>query len=193
MKKSNLIFLIVGLIIILTATDGIAQKHPGKRGKQKQEVNHKKKKKPTPHYHYRHLPKRGAVITNFTRPAVIFTISGVKYHYSDGIYYRKITKGFKVVKAPKMLRIKKMPTGFITLKVNRVPFFYYFGTFYKQDNITKEYEVVTPPEGAVVNALPEGYETKQISNETFYVIDDVYYKKITDENGEVQYKVVSEN
>ena len=142
------------------------------------------------HLKYAGLPAYRTRVTVLPSGAVRVKVSGTKYFYHSGIYYRHINNAYVVVRPNAGVRIHSLPSKAIRITVRNVRYHYYFGTFY----IVKgnEFEVVDAPVGAVVDALPEGYEVTEVNGTELYSLDGVLYQEVDAEEFEdgVGYEVV---
>lgn len=138
-----------------------------------------------------------------TRTTVVKTIpksrvavyNGVNYHYANGNYYRPYQGGYTVVRPPIGIHVNILPTGFSTLILGGIPYYYLNDIYYIQlhPNI---YQVVEKPADTIIcdqhfefiSQLPDGTELIEINGKKFYRVNDIYYEKITSENGEISYK-----
>jgi len=139
------------------------------------------------HKRYKKYPAKGAVVVNVGNSKTI-KHKNVVYYRSNGIYYRKYAKGYKVVSAPLGYKIKVLPSKHVRIVIQGRPYFYHYGTYYVMNS--NEYEVVLPPVGARVDDLPEGYELLNLDGKTYFIVDGVYYKKVFINNGDVVFEVV---
>ena len=174
-------------------TSGKGHKH----GHSKHGHSHKKVNRGhSAHHHYSKLPKRGHVCN--ARPAASIYLShrGVKYTFAKGVCYRPRTSGgFVVCAAPRGMRLRALPVGFVSIRIaaRPNPYYYYYGTFYAESSSggNVEYEVVAAPIGAKVNALPEGYKEVALAGKQYYFLDETYYQEGKGDDGEPYYEVVN--
>jgi hypothetical protein len=140
---------------------------------------------------YYHAPRYDYVVTSVPGHTTVIRHGGVAYHCHQGIYYIKRPAGFVVVSPAFGLRVTVLPRGYSRIVVAGVPYFYYYGVFYRPVT-AGSYVVVRPPAGIVVDALPQGCQAKYIGNTEYQELNNVVYQEVkTDlyEDG-VGYKVV---
>lgn len=68
-----------------------------------------------------------------------------RYYCHNGIFYKKTSKGFTIVKAPIGLKIKKLPVGFITIRIGGRKYYRFDSTYYRYDPVKKVYFVIKKP------------------------------------------------
>ena len=161
---------------------------------------HKKKKEKEvvvvhspPHIKYENLPKIGEVVKVAPKGAAVVNPGVARYHYYGGIFYKPYAGSFIVVRPPKCARVKVLPKNRMIIKMGDKNYFYYYGTFYCNDRLNDDYVITDPPKGAIVDAIPGGYEIKIIDDVEYIVWEDTWFKQVELEDGEIGYKVVSEN
>jgi hypothetical protein len=91
-------------------------------------------------------------VTRLPRERTRVVVGGREFFYVRGVFYRTGPKGFVTVAAPLGARIRVLPVGYVTVRIGAVPYYYYYGTYYRFDPAAKVYTVVNPPAGA--NPLP---------------------------------------
>jgi hypothetical protein len=67
------------------------------------------------------------------------------YYFHQGVFYRKGPRGYVITLAPIGARIRFLPRGYITLHFGAIPYFYYYGTYYRYYPEEKVYVVVENP------------------------------------------------
>lgn len=135
------------------------------------------------------FPPRGRTIVKVHNPVRVVH-RDVTLHYSRGIFYRPVRRGYLVVAPPVGLRIATLPPYYVRVVVRGTLFFYCNGVFYQKSEDDREtYVVVKPPVGAKVTELPEGYAIKLIDGKKYYVVDDTYYAEVLSDN-KMYYEVV---
>ena len=146
-----------------------------------------------PHYGY---PRHRRVVRTLPIHHVRILYRGLPYYYHSGIYYTAYGSEYVVVMPPIGFRINVLPVGHVRIVVGPSVYFYHSGLYYsKTVNVSANesvdnYEVTSPPVGIEVTEIPEDVEEIMIDGVVFYEYNDVIYKKITNEYGEVNYKVV---
>lgn len=147
------------------------------------------------------------VVRTVPRGAGVVVHGGVSYRHVNGVYYRPYGTGFRIVTPPVGIHVNVLPAGFVSLTIAGHPYFCAGGVYYMQTQpnvyivVQKPAEtVVVAPgqtDGAVivqstmVASLPQGTTLVSINNRRYYKVNDTYYEKVTSENGEVGYRVVS--
>lgn len=145
------------------------------------------------------------VVKTVPHGAAVVVHGGVSYRYVNGVYYRPYGTGFRVVTPPVGIHVNVLPVGFVSLTIAGNPYFCAGGVYYRQTGpnvyvvVQKPAEAVVaiPANGAVVvqsdmvASLPQGTNLVTINNKRYYKVNDTYYEKVTSENGEVGYRVVS--
>jgi hypothetical protein len=131
------LIILFGLIFISQPTESYAQ--------------HKEKKTPSKKASVQkvHSPKRVAPeIIKLPTGHKKIVIGKANYYYNSGVFYKKSTAGYVVIKAPIGARINALPVGYITVYYHGRPYFHYYGTYYAYDDTINEYVVVEAPEEA---------------------------------------------
>lgn len=146
----------------------------------------------------KHYPRENTVIvtnrperrvtevhTNYHR----ISYRGVDYSYDNGRYYRVNNGAYIVTTPPRGIRVSIIPTGFLTLMVGTLPYYYYGGVYYREV-ASSSYEVVDAPMGAIVPELPaDDVRAVVIGGKTYFEYDNILYKPVVTSSG-VQYKVI---
>lgn len=138
------------------------------------------------HKRYKRYPAKGTHVL-YVNSAKRIKHNWVFYH-ANGIYYKKSTRGYKIVAAPVGIRVKELPAKHVRIVLNGRNYFYHYGTYYMA--IGKRYEIVAPPVGMQVDDLPNGYKLISKKGKTFYVVDGVFYKRVVLKNGVRVFQVV---
>ena len=152
-----------------------------------------KKNKPAKHYPQHeavvvtHRPDRSFNEINHDHQQINYR--GYDYAYSKGHYYKRVNEVYNLVPPPHGIRVKIIPSDYLTIMVQSVPYYFYEGVYYR-NTIEDDYEVVAPPMGAIVPELPE-YDVKAlvIDGKTVFEYDNILYKPVVTKSG-VQYKVI---
>lgn len=126
---------------------------------------------------YYHRPRYGYVVTKVPGRTTVIRHGGVAYHCHQGIYYVKQPAGFVVVSPAFGLGVTVLPRGYSRIVVAGVPYFYYYGVFYRPVN-AGGYVVVRPPAGIVVDALPQGCRSKFVGDTEYQVLNNVVYQEV---------------
>lgn len=88
------------------------------------------------------------------------------------------------------LVIKTIPSNWVTVYYNNIPYYYVDGIYCIPSETKDEFLPVPPKVGTIVPSLPEGAVKKTIDTNTYYEHYNVLYKKITIEET-TKYEVVS--
>jgi biotin carboxyl carrier protein len=99
------------------------------------------------------------------------------YYYDQGVFYLKGNGGYTVVAAPVGAKIKTLPSGYETVKVDeKTTNYYYGGTFYEKRS--DGYVVVAPMAGSVVEHISEGGEEVKLGDQTYVKFGETYFQPI---------------
>ncbi|MFC0536258.1 DUF6515 family protein [Pelagicoccus mobilis] len=74
--------------------------------------------------------------------AVTIKVGNTRYHTHKGVYYRKTTHGYKVVKAPRGAIIRRLPLGYKRVVLRGKTYFRVRDVYYIK--ASKGYKVVIP-------------------------------------------------
>jgi hypothetical protein len=88
-------------------------------------------------------PKLGEYVRQVPVGHGIVSVGANRYHYHAGVYYRKGSKGFTVVRAPMGAVIAHLPVGFATAVVAGITYFVFADIYYQK--ISSGYMVVKEP------------------------------------------------
>ena len=98
------------------------------------------------HTHYHH--NRVGVHVNALPPRhVTVHVSGHRYYYYGGVYYRPYGNTYVVVAAPVNATIAVLPFGYVTFALGPTRYFYVNGAYYVYDVNHRHYVVVKEPDG----------------------------------------------
>ncbi len=96
------------------------------------------------HYHHH----RVGVRVNVLPPRhVTVHVSGHRYYYYGGVYYRPYGSTYVIVAAPINAQIAALPYGYVTFSLGPKRYFYVNGTYYVYDMSHQHYVVVKEPAG----------------------------------------------
>ena len=140
------------------------------------------------------VPMRQSMVTVaprhnfFSREAYVpYAHRGVSFYYSRGFYYDNYYNWFY---PPIGFALGVLPMGYYSFMWSGMPYYYYGGVYYIQNNESKQYEVVSPVVGAIVPELPKDIKKIIIDGKKCYVTkDNVYYEEYMDGNT-LKYKVI---
>lgn len=169
---------LLAVVFLLSGGMLIPDRAQAKRTYKKLVVKHKR---------YKRYPAKGTHVLYVNSAKRIKHGKAVFYH-ANGIYYKKSTRGYKIVAAPEGIRVNVLPAKHVRVVLNGRNYFYHYGTYYIA--IGKRYEIVTPPVGIQVDDLPNGYKLISKNGRTFYVVDGVFYKRVILKNGVRVFQVV---
>ena len=188
--RHKLVFsLIISLLLSLPVTDLNAQRKNCNIHYVENTKKHNTQKHHKLHKRYSNLPRWGANVKSIHTKSTLLRYNNRNFYFHSGIYYQKVNKQYKVVRAPIGLRVKVLPKAAKKVFVNWRPYYYYYGTFYVKAK-DGTYETVDAPEKAQVEILPEGVEEVKVDGEILYNLNGEYYKPTTNDKGEAIYEVV---
>lgn len=75
-------------------------------------------------------------------------VKGTNYYHHKGIFYKRRSSGFVVVRAPIGAEIPILPAGYVTIRIGGVAYYHYYATYYRYDPVKKAYIVIEKPESA---------------------------------------------
>lgn len=84
-------------------------------------------------------PRHGTVVTKVYHPRVVHH-QGVRYHFSNGIWYRPMGPRFVVTAAPVGIKVRFLPRGYRIVRINGRKYYRYNGVIYKRSG--RFYKVV---------------------------------------------------
>ena len=87
----------------------------------------------------------GAVITTLPHGHATLVVSGVRYHYHDGYYYRPVRGGYRVVVAPVGATVVRLPKRHKVVHVRGGVYYHYRDAYYRWDARRKVYVVIRNP------------------------------------------------
>lgn len=138
--------------------------------------------------HYRTLTPYRRVVTVVPTGHRVIVVRGRNYYFHRGVYYVKVTNGYRTVVGPRGARVVSLPADYVNVvQLNNRTYHYYYGTFYTK--VDDGYEVTAPPAGAVVDDIPQGYEVVSEDDKEYYKIEDMYFEKVENE-GEEAFELV---
>ncbi|SHJ36738.1 DUF6515 family protein [Aquimarina spongiae] len=84
-------------------------------------------------------PANTVVVTKLHHPKVVVH-NNVRYYRSNGVWYVKRNRGYRVVTAPVGVRVAALPRGYKVVKVRGVKYYKHRGVYYKRTG--RQYVVV---------------------------------------------------
>jgi hypothetical protein len=87
------------------------------------------------------------------------------------------------------VRLNVLPYGYSRIYVDRNPYYYNEGVYYRPQ-ANNQYEVVAPPLGAVVNKIPSNATVTVVDGMKYYQVGGTFYRDEISENGQHNYRVV---
>jgi hypothetical protein len=165
------------------------------------------------YYNSYYLPRLGFSIGYLPYGYYPFYFGDYQYYYSDGLYYQQQNNQYTVVEPPVGAEIKSLPSDAQSITINGEQYYESNGVYYQsitKDDGTQAYVIAGkdgelntdqgngngnydqgPQIGDVANQLPQDCRKIKINGEKLYVSPDgFYYQEITDNDGNVSYKVV---
>lgn len=73
-------------------------------------------------------------------------VLGKNYRYHKGVFYKKGSAGYVVVRNPIGAIIGLLPAGYLTVRISGVFYYHYYDTYYRYDPVEKVYIVIEKPE-----------------------------------------------
>ncbi len=133
--------------------------------------------------------REGKVVRVLPAGHKTIVVGASKYHYHNGVYYRRGPSGYVVAPAPVGATLANLPPGFAKVLVAGSPYIYSHGAFYRHGPGRRTYVVVAAPVGAIVPALPASHQVVYVRGHKHYLAYGVYYQPIR-RSGVVVYRVV---
>ena len=180
--KTRLVSVIMLIAIILASapsdlTAGRYIKKKVVKNKQKKTIV---KKKPA---------KRTVVVTKLPAGHKKIIVHKNPFYFTKGVWYKKGSSGYVVVRAPLGARIKALPIGYTVVVRANIKYYHYYGAYYKYDPDNKEYyvvealtevqdyDVITLTDGEILKGCYLGGNEETVE---FQVDEDVYVIDISD-------------
>lgn len=76
-------------------------------------------------------PKHGTVVTKVNKPNIVVH-SGVKFHFSKGVWYKPRGRKYVVCAAPMGITLKHLPRGYKVVRLNGRKMYKYKGIWYQK-------------------------------------------------------------
>lgn len=87
--------------------------------------------------------KTGALVRKAPVNSISLRFAGVSFVFHDGLYYRHVKQGYKVVRPPVGLRVSYLPAGYKRIVVGSSSYYFSQGIYYVFDN--GGYRVIDEP------------------------------------------------
>ena len=113
--------------------------------------------------------------------AAIIVSNNLKYHYSNGLYYRPYNGVYVIVPAPIGVHITVLPVGYSTMIISGMSYYYFEGNYYQSTN--DGYISVKAPKSITIATLPEDAEEIEINGKRFFTYNNILYKVVTTPDG----------
>lgn len=135
-KKITIFFLVI-LALLIQSTEAQAKRGRNGRG-HRDEYRHS-------HFSVHHpYPRYGKTVVITTPSFRTVIISGSKYYYDDGIFYRRYSDRYVVIPAPIGAVVSALPYGCSTVIIGGVTYYKNNGIYYRA-TASGYYEVVPEP------------------------------------------------
>lgn len=120
--------------------------------------------------------KPGTTADSLPPGSAAVEVSGEKFHYSRGIFYKEIAGKYLVVPAPVGAVVDSLPEGHAVAAYQGdfETYSYYFGAFFKEEN--GKFTVVAPPAGTIVGYIPDGYTETKVDETTEYQFGAITFR-----------------
>ncbi|ABG41115.1 hypothetical protein Patl_2600 [Paraglaciecola sp. T6c] len=124
--------------------------------------------------------KTGALVRKAPVNSIALRFGGVSFVFHDGLYYRHVKQGYKVVRPPVGLRVNHLPAGYERIVVRGSAYYFAQGIYYVFDNGAYRVidepaylgdEYVTEDNSVVANSLEYQQST---ANNTGYELGKAY-------------------
>lgn len=76
-------------------------------------------------------PRHGTVVTKVYRPHIVHH-QGVRFHFSNGIWYKPLGSRFVVTAAPVGIKVRFLPRGYRVVRLNGRKYYRYNGVWYRK-------------------------------------------------------------
>ena len=139
--------------------------------------------RPVPYYHHGEHYYGHFIITP---PHGLYSkrYNGIRYYYSNGVFYQRVNNYYRVCRPPYGFRIAWSKFGFQPQPVWFSPYaqfvyndiYYADGVFYRLSG--RYFYVIEPPVGAIVPYLPSDYYTVDMYGGTGYQVDNTIYQAV---------------
>lgn len=185
--KTKQLLLISGILLFLfSASDLYADRRVHVKKSRKSAYHNKTPRAKVKFAHKTHHVNSFRVLP---KNAISIKHKGMRFHYYGGKYYRHYAGNYVNVIPPIGIRIRLLPSDYMTFVVGRKAYYYVDGIYYMKRHSGRSYEVVEAPIGAIVNHLPLSAERIRINNESFFQCNLTIYSKVRSSYGHA-YKVV---
>lgn len=94
----------------------------------------------------------GAIVNKLPAGYRVVRVSGAKFYYHGGFFYRHGPSGYVVVKAPLGAVISTLPVGFTRVVVSGMEYYFYGGVYYR--SIPSGYIVIKEPVETIAVQVP---------------------------------------
>ena len=105
-------------------------------------------------------------------------VGAIHFYYSNGTYYRRYGRSYRVVHAPIGAWVRYLPVGHQVIWLDGRRVFYCDGVFYRYDPWFGHYRVIEAPYGVEVEYLPDEYEEVWYRGDMYYYSRGVHYRPI---------------
>ncbi|MEH6711773.1 MAG: DUF6515 family protein [Paraglaciecola polaris] len=172
--------------------------------------------------HKRVVYKTGAVVRKAPTNSIALRFGGVSFMFNNGLYYRHMNNGYKVVRPPVGLKVRHLPNGYERIVIQSRPYYFAQGIYYVFDN--GDYRVIDEPSTQVIyrdsspvvvsqsietqngnasqrfgyvlgntyDELPSGVQLVSVNKQQYFQYRDIYFIPQSSA-GEVRYLAVKLN
>ena len=111
----------------------------------------------------------GNLVLALPHGVLTIAVGGLKYHYHDGIYYRRGSRGYTIVPAPIGACVRRLPYGHGKVYVKGRKYYVYQGVYYKR--VPEGYLVVEEPARVIetVKVYESFAPTPTVTSDSFII------------------------
>ena len=95
-------------------------------------------------HHHHDSNAFGSISFKLPKGYISITVGGSRYHYHEGIYYRRASHGYIVTPPPIGACIQELPYGYTVIYVDDAPYYTFNGVYY--EHTPRGHVVIEPPE-----------------------------------------------
>ena len=122
-----------------------------------------------PYYVRPHYPRFGRVVFDLPFRAVTIVFGGSRYHYCDGVFYRRHYDEYVIVAPPVGAVIETLPSGCEHVIINGAGYYSRDGVYYRP--VFDGYKVVSDPSIRAVTEIAKSPETSFGNTEDSFTIN----------------------
>ena len=106
------------------------------------------------HAHDRYYPARSYIVPALPPGALHFPFGGHHFYFRSGVWFQANGPNYIIVSPPPGIVIPVLPSGYSTLSVGGMPYYYANNTYYAPADGPPGYMVVAPPPGYEAGFTP---------------------------------------